>query len=212
MSRKEQIERTATSRRELLRAAGVGALGLTSLGASASVGSAQVTVTAAISDNAPSFSDEDDYTGLFVHVRSVSDDQTADRLDSCAFFESDDEPLVYVARLIDRTTEDHPSEETLLYTLEGTDEIDVGNLYVVNRQQSCDGPLVELSMESVGGSPIEVSNGTGGGDTTGEESPADDEATDEATDTTAPGFGPLAGVTGVGSAALLFRRLGGSDE
>ncbi|KTG08854.1 hypothetical protein AUR64_13650 [Haloprofundus marisrubri] len=208
MSRNERTRRAGTSRRELLRGVGVGALGLTTIGASAAVGSAQTaTVTAAISDGAPSFSDDADYTGLFVHLRGVSNDQSVSRLESCSFYGGDDEPIVYVARFIDRTTEDHPSEETLLYGIEGTDELGVGNLYVVNSQQSCDGPLIELELESVGASTINVSTSasdaesspeTDGGDAGGE--------TAESTETTTPGFGPLAGAAGVGGAALWFSR------
>ncbi|WP_224448499.1 hypothetical protein [Haloprofundus salilacus] len=205
MARSDTTASVETTRRGVLRAVGIGAVSVGATAASASVTSAQVTTTAAISDDAPSFSDENDYTGLFVHVRSVSNDQTVDRLGSCPFFGGDDEAIVYIARLIDRTAENHPSEETLLYAVEGNDDIDIGNLYVVNSQESCDGPLVQLSLESVGGSPITVSNET-------TETAADDEPAAETTETTTPGFGPLAGAVGFGGAALLLRRLSGRDE
>ncbi|WP_224267899.1 hypothetical protein [Haloprofundus salinisoli] len=217
MSQKKKARQAETTRRELLRTAGVGVFGLATVGSSASVGSAQtVTTTAAISDDAPTFSGSD-YTGLFVHVRSVSNDQSVSRLDSCDFFSGDDETIVYVARLIDRTAEDHPSEETLLYAVEGTDELGVGNLYVINGQQSCGGPLVQLELESVGASAINVSSGDGGGagtesgpveesTTTGGEGATDSAETTGSTETTTPGFGPLAGAASLGGAALWFGR------
>ncbi|WP_117594325.1 hypothetical protein [Haloprofundus halophilus] len=217
MARNDTSGRAETTRRGLLRAAGVSVAGLAATSVPAAVGSAQtVTTTAAISGDAPTFSGTD-YTGLFVHVRGVSNDQSVSRLDSCDFFGGDDEAIVYIVRLIDRTADDHPSEETLLYAVEGTDELGVGNLYVVSNQQSCGGPLVELELESVGASTINVSTGDGGGaatesgsgeesTATGGEDTADDGETTGSTETTTPGFGPLAAAAGLGGAALWFGR------
>ncbi|WP_435123947.1 hypothetical protein [Halobaculum sp. D14] len=184
-----------TSRRGVLRAAGAASAALVAgVGAGTGVAAAQddtggdVTTKAAIPADTPQF-DNDDYTGMFVHVAGVDDAAATADVGTCPFLGADDEVTAYDATVVDRVDADHPQADTTLYAASGNDDVSAGALFVVNNQQQCGAGTVQLRLEEIGEADVRVS----------------EEADDAAVET--PGFGVGAAVAGLfGGAAYLRRR------
>lgn len=145
------------------------------------------------------------YTGqilLFNHLEAES--TTAEAVGNCEFASwSPDSSNRYTGMLVDRLRESPRSADTVIHT-NGSREatIDVGSVGIINRTHECSGDVIGLEIEQF--DPEAVAR-LGAGDPT---------ATPEATETTTsegPGFGVLAGLVGVGGAALA-RAMHGSDD
>jgi hypothetical protein len=145
------------------------------------------------------------YTGqilLFNHLEAES--TTAEAVENCEFASwSPDSSNRYTGMLVDRLRESPRSADTVIYT-NGSREatIDVGSVGIINRTHECSGDVIGLEIEQF--DPEAIAR-LGAGDPT---------ATPEATETTSsdgPGFGVLAGLVGVGGAALA-RAVRGSDD
>lgn len=148
---------------------------------------------AAVPDSAPTF-DGDDYVGLFVHVSGPGEDRSSDPVRNCAFA-GDGTLVTWDVMLVDESGT-NAQETTTLHAKQGADGMQGGHLFIVNDQQDCGDGYVQLSLEQVGASGIDVQTGTEGG------------AGDGATDADIPGFGPVAGVAGLLGAGWLARRRG----
>lgn len=145
------------------------------------------------------------YTGqilLFNHLEAES--TTAEAVGNCEFASwSPDSSNRYTGMLVDRLSESPRSADTVIYT-NGSREatLDVGSVGIISQTHECSGDVIGLEIEQFDPSAVQR---LGAGDPT---------ATPEATETTTsegPGFGVLAGLVGVGGAALA-RALGGSDD
>lgn len=182
--------RRSSTRRAFL----VGVGGTAALGA-APVVNAQGTETkftsVAIPDSAPTFG-ESDYVGLFVHVAGPGGDKPSQGVGNCPFA-GDSQLVTWNAVVVDKTG-NRQQAETTLHAKQGAQDMQGGKLFIVDEQRNCGNGFVQLSLEQVGASSVEVQT-----------SPTKKgEGTEGAIE--GPGFGPVAGVAGLLGAGWLAKR------
>ena len=182
----------AATRRSFLGAvAGTAALG--AVPAATAQESDTVTTPVAVAQSAPTLSGQD-YTGLFVHIAGPADEQPNEGARQCPF-DAGGTIVTWDAILIDRAN-DNQQADAIIHAEQGAEALQSGNLFIVSDQRSCDSNFVQLVLEQVGASNIEV-------ETTETESGG--------TGISVPGFGAATGLAGILGAGWLAKRRSDGD-
>lgn len=195
-------------RRALVRGATGVAVSSLALGTVGSARGQQVTIEAALLESVQTLSG-DDHTGVFVDVLEVGSDEPHDALEQCAALDETGTPARWEVRLLDRIQGDHREVGATLFASEDT-EIEVGDMFVINRQEPCSGRFVLLELESIEEAEVGTPALPGGSGETVEPGVQNPETTGE----TLPGFDAVAALLGLATASCcyLWRALRSGDE
>ncbi|WP_101294108.1 PGF-CTERM sorting domain-containing protein [Halegenticoccus soli] len=159
----------------------------------------EVTTTAGLLGAAPKFNNRN-YTGLFVKILGDESDVPGDEVKPCPFVGPGEDVVTTEAVLIDRIEAARNSKRTSLYADKEDENIEPGNLFVINEQNRCGTDAFAVTLELIREdvpttTPTETESGGQGGDETGIQM---------------PGFGVPAALAGIGAAA--YAALRGSES
>ena len=192
----------------------------------------EITVEGVFPDSVPTF-DADDLTGLFVQVLARESEADPATLRGCVPLEEGVGVARYDVRILDRIQGDRRRAESTLFAPLDAGVIEEGGsssgnlldqvrrlaqsggsreseaLFVVNRQTSCSGPYVGVSLERISGSTAGTPSNPAAGETVepGVQNP-------DTTATENPGFGLVTALSAVVVllSASVARLVGGDDE
>lgn len=204
----------ALSRRQLLATAGTVGAGLTvepavasaqENGTNESGADGSRVTTRAIMPETDRISNDQNYTGLFLHLTARLEDAQVEGVEQCDFANWDPGNTdVYETQLINRIGDDTETVASSAYLPHQTD-LRPGDVFVINSQHDCpEGAYIGLRLEQLLARDLDrgyddVSEGEGDSGGGGGSSGA-----------AGPGFGPLAAVGGIaGGAYALLRRSDG---
>lgn len=148
--------------------------------------------TAVVRDSAPKLG-RDSFVGVFIHITGTTTEPDESGIGNCPSFNSDQPLATLRAQFLDIYQDgDWREEEGVLFIDATNPDVEPGKLFIVNRQDPCGESHVELQLEQIGASRIDVPTST----------------PTETASGRAPGFGPLAAVTGLALGATgILRRM-----
>lgn len=149
----------------------------------------------------------EDLTGFFIHVEGRPSPIEASVADACDFVNWENENTsAYDVVVLDRSQADVPQTRTTLY-LHESKEVPPGALWVINRQEPCEGGYIGTWIEQIGATELEAALS---GDVSPTETEAGvangDEGGEILFDAAGPGFGVVAGAAGMLGGGWLLSR------